>query len=379
MRRGVLVLCCVCNVGLAFRASAAQSIARVWDEQILSAIRVDTPHPPVQARNLFHVSVAMYDAWAAYDPVAVGYLFREKHTANDVAAARREAISYAAYRLLRERYVYSKSASNTLAALDAQMVALGYDTNNFSLDTSTPAGVGNSGYAAVSAFFLNDGARQPNAYADYPTNQGGYVPINQPLVTGLPGTTVADVNHWQPLAITNAVDQHGYPIGPIQKFLGAQWLGVRPFALSRTDSTQPWINPGPQPRLGGPGDAQFRNEVVDVLRRSSQLTPDDGAMLDISPASFGDNTLGANDGGGHHVNPVTYVPYTPNVVKRGDFARVLAEFWADGPNSETPPGHWNVIANGVADSPNFVKRIGGVGPIVDDLEWDVKVYFALNA
>src|SRR5215831_12187495 len=105
----------------AFQATwATQSIARVWDEEILSAIRLDTPHPPVQARNLFHLSVAMYDAWAPYDRVAVGYLFREKHTANEVAAARREAISYAAYRLLKERYVYSKSASNTLAALDAQ-------------------------------------------------------------------------------------------------------------------------------------------------------------------------------------------------------------------------------------------------------------------
>src|SRR5262249_38252353 len=54
-------------------------------------------------------------------------------------------------------------------------------------------------------------------------------------------------------------------------------------------------------------------------------------------------------------------------------------FWADGPNSETPPGHWNVMANNVADHPLTVKRIGGTGPIVDDLEWDVKVYFAVNA
>src|SRR5947207_86168 len=34
-------------------ASAAQSIARIWDERALAAIRVDTPHPPAQARNLF--------------------------------------------------------------------------------------------------------------------------------------------------------------------------------------------------------------------------------------------------------------------------------------------------------------------------------------
>src|SRR5436190_18464317 len=119
MRRGVLVLCCACGVGAALRASAAQSIARVWDEQILSAIRVDVPHPPVHARNLFHLSVAMYDAWAAYDPVAVGYLYHRKHTAADLAAARNEAISYAAYRLLSERYSLSRSASTTLALLDS--------------------------------------------------------------------------------------------------------------------------------------------------------------------------------------------------------------------------------------------------------------------
>src|SRR3989442_9084998 len=206
MNLRLLVLGCICSAGTVMHAAAAQSIARVWDEQILSAIRMDTPHPPVHARNLFHLSAAMYDAWAVYDNVAVGYLFREKHSAADIAAARREAISYAAYRLLQERYFYSKSASNTLAALDGQMVALGYNTGNLSLDTSTPAGVGNSVYAAVSSFFINDGARQANGYADYPTNQGGYVPVNQPLVTGLPGTTVADVNRWQPLAIANAVD-----------------------------------------------------------------------------------------------------------------------------------------------------------------------------
>ena len=357
----------------------AQSIARVWDEQTLSAIRIDTPNPPVQARNLFSVSAAMYDAWAAYDPGAVGYVYHDKHTADDIVAARSEAISYAAYRLLRERYVYSKSAATTLAALDANMVSLGYDPSNVSLDTSTPAGVGNNVYAAVSAWFINDGCYETNAYQDLPPGQGGYVPVNPPCVTGTPGTTVVDVNRWQPLAIANAVDQNGFPAGPIQKFLGAQWLGVRPYALTRTDSSLPWVNPGPQPRLGGAGDAQFRNEVVDVIRRSSQLTPDDGATIDISPGAYGNNSLGANDGTGHPLNPATGLPYAPNIVPRGDLGRVLAEFWADGPNSETPPGHWNVIANSVADNTNFVKRIGGTGPVVDDLEWDVKVYFALNA
>ena len=55
------------------------------------AIRRALPNPPVHARNLFHTSVAMWDAWAVYDPTASGYLVKEKHTASDVAAARNEA------------------------------------------------------------------------------------------------------------------------------------------------------------------------------------------------------------------------------------------------------------------------------------------------
>src|SRR6185369_15301713 len=62
-------------------AAASNSIARVWNERALAAIRQDTPHPPAQARNYFSLSVAMYDAWAAYDSNAVGYVYRGKHTA----------------------------------------------------------------------------------------------------------------------------------------------------------------------------------------------------------------------------------------------------------------------------------------------------------
>ena len=96
--------------------SHAQTISRDWNEQCLSAIRIDTPHPPAQARNLFGLSVCMYDAWTAYTNGPIGYIYRGKHTAADVGAARHEAISYAAYRMLHERYFYSKAASTTLPA-----------------------------------------------------------------------------------------------------------------------------------------------------------------------------------------------------------------------------------------------------------------------
>src|SRR6266705_5272413 len=173
-RTSFLVLLFLCGFSLKTHGAASNSVARVWDERALGAIRVDTPHPPAQARNLFSLSVCMYDAWAAYDTNgSVGYVYRGKHTVADVWAARREAISYAAYRILKERHFYSRTATNTLVADDAQMTALGYDTNNISRDTSTPAGVGNSVYDAVSAWFVNDGARQTNGspispYPDYP-------------------------------------------------------------------------------------------------------------------------------------------------------------------------------------------------------------------
>jgi len=75
---------------------------------------------------------------------------------------------------------------------------------------------------------------------------------------------------------------------------------------------------------------------------------------------------------------VTGKPYEKQIVPLGDYTRAIAEFWADGPNSETPPGHWFVIANTISQHPAFVRRFEGKGPILGTLEWDVKVYFALG-
>ncbi len=47
-------------------ADPGKSVARLWDEALLDAIRRDFPAPTVHARNLYHASAAMWDAWAAY-------------------------------------------------------------------------------------------------------------------------------------------------------------------------------------------------------------------------------------------------------------------------------------------------------------------------
>ena len=155
--RCALLLTAVLGSAVNSHSAASNSVARVWNERALAAIRQDTPHPPAQARNYFSFSVAMYDAWAAYDPVAVGYVYRGKHTAADIPAARSNAISYAVYRLMKERHAYSRTASNSLAVNDTLMTSLGFNINNNSRDTSTPTGVGNSVFDAVSLWFSNDG------------------------------------------------------------------------------------------------------------------------------------------------------------------------------------------------------------------------------
>ena len=369
-------------LGLAGRAEATESIARVWNEQLLTSIRNDLARPPIQARNLFHVSVAMYDAWAAYQADQQAYFFNEKLSAVDVAAARRETISYAAYRMLKHRFAVSPNYAATISpALDARMVALGYDPAFTSTVGDSPAAVGNRIAALVIQQTFNDGSREEFNYAKDPAT---YPDVNPPLVVALPfNPTVVDPSRYQPLSLSFFVDQNGIVVpGGFPPKIAPFWGSVTPFSLeaSDMDPARPgvYFNPAPVPTLNGPADTTYRDGHEQVVVKSSWLTPDDGVMIDISPASMGNNPLGADTGAGRALNPVTGQPYAPNVVKRGDWARCLAEFWADGPTSSTPPGHWNEIANVVSEHPGFQRRWGGTGPELDALEWDVKVYVALN-
>lgn len=318
----------------------AQSIARIWNEQNLAAIRVDFPHPAVHARNLFHTSVAMWDAWAAYDATAAGYLHRESATAADIAAARREAISYAAYRALTHRYSLSVNAATSLQAFNTQMAALAYDPGVTTTTGSSPAAVGNRVAATVLAYAASDQSNETVVGADgLHYGDLSYAPVNSPLILALPGTTLSNPNRLQPLAFEFRVTQNGLIASEIQTFIGSNWGNVRPFGMSLAEGQSVYFDPGPPPLLGTATDADFKNGNIEVLRRSSQLDPASGNMIDISPAARGNNTLGQNDGTGRALNPVTQSAYAPNIVPHGDFGRVIAEFWADGPDSETPPGH----------------------------------------
>jgi hypothetical protein len=351
-----------------------RSVARLWDEATLSLVRQVVPAPTVHARNLFHLSASMWDAWAAYDPTADGYFVTEKHTAGDVTAARETAISFAAYRLLLWRYGTVSDLASAPEELDAVMASLCFRTDFEATDGDSPAAFGNRIARTVIDIGSADGSLEDERYVD-----SSYRPVNDPMEVTESGTTMRDPNAWQPLSLAKQLSQNGLPIpGNIQEFIGPHWGFVTPFALAPSATGTP-IDPGPPPRLGDARtDALFRESAVEVLRHSAQLDPGDGVWMAIGADALGNSALGSNDGTGHEVNPATGEPYEPRRALRADFLRSVAEYWADGPDSETPPGHWNLIANLVADSPEFERRVGGEGPVLDPLEWDVKTYFALN-
>lgn len=413
------VLTLVLALLLANCCNAQQSIARRWNEVTLAAIREDLARPPVQARNLFHVSIAMYDAWAAYDAIATPYLLGKTvggvsypfSGVGSVAPAqldsfRSVAISYAAYRVLMKRFALSPNAASSVARFNNLMLALGYSTaytaTNYA--SGNPADLGNYIGAQVIAMGLADGANENGNY-----NYTDYAPVNTALDMELPGNaTMPDPNRWQPLILVTSFDQNGNPVPALQRFIGPEWGRVLPFAMTASDKvtyTRAGANypvyhdPGPPPTLDTTNAANivsqdFKWGHAMVAAWSAQLDPADPTLWDISPKSMGNvqtypTTIagqhsfynynnGGDPGTGYAVNPATGLPYTPQLVKRGDFTRVVSQYWADGPSSETPPGHWFVLLNQVGDSPGFLKKYEGNGPVLPNLEWDVKTYLTLG-
>ena len=408
---------CLALLCLPFLGFSQHSVARDWNESLLNAIRNDFARPTVHARNLFHSSVLMYDAWALFDNQAEtiflgktigGYTsnFTGIATPSDIAAARHEIISYAMFRLLNHRFASSPGGSTTLNSFETLFTGYGYDINFTSTDYSTGsyAALGNYMASEMIAFGGQDNSNESNDY----DNQH-YTTVNPPLVLDLyEDNGHINPDRWQPLAFDVYIDQSGnvYPLS-VPDFLSPEWGEVTPFALENTDldiynngdfDCYVYNDPGAPvmiQNVDGLADP-YKWHFALVAAWSAHLDPNDNTMIDISPGALGnydinaypqtfseyqsfyDFTNGGDASTGHALNPHTNMPYTPQMVKRADYARVLAEFWADGPDSETPPGHWYTILNYVSDHPLLSKQLGGSGPVLDALEWDVKCYVTLG-
>ena len=133
---------------------------------------------------------------------------------------------------------------------------------------------------------------------------------------------LADPNRWQPLRAAN---------GSVQTFLAPHWGLVTPFGM--TSGSQ--FRPGPPPQY--PSEDYLR-EAEAVRQLSAGLT---------------------------------------------DRQKMMAEYWADGPNTETPPGHWSLFAQFVSarDRHTLNQDIGlffALGNALLDASiavWDAKVAY----
>ena len=246
-------------------------VALGWNKVALDAIGATKLSPPLAARALAIMHTAMYDAWAAYDKVALGTrngAVLRRPLAEQTLANQMRAFSYAAYAALLDQFPSQKPA------FDAQMAALAYRLADGAGDVPQPAGLGTFAARAVIEYAHGDGANQLGnmapggvAFADYT----GYVARNAPLVVAqaTPIGTIADPSHWQPLAYRDAG-----AVLRTQTFVLPFWGQVKPFAL--TSGAQ--YRPGPPATLGS---RAFLEQAVQTVQTVCELTETQKVLVDF--------------------------------------------------------------------------------------------------
>lgn len=309
-----------------------------WNEQLLTTIRAYPAQtgPTITARALGVLHTAIYDAWAAYDPTAKPTRPDGPPRQAGTPAAKIEAINYAAYRTLADLFPadrFPSNAANNYATPDVLLRAQGGDPVDTATDTGTPAAVGNWAAKAVLDFRHADGSNQLGtpAYSD----TTGYQSMNT-------WNVVPEPWHWQPLCVLTAAGiaagaspvpsatscvpptDGSAPKYAVQKPLTPQWENVTPF--SDLDPVTHFPSQGPVvfQLPGPPKNADGSYSTADS----------DTALSDTANLS--------------------------------DASKAKAEYWADGPRSEFPPGH-------LAEFGQALSRMHG-----DTLDQDAKLFFALG-
>jgi hypothetical protein len=186
--------------------------------------------------------------------------------------------------------------------VDATMAAVGLDPAEPATDLGNASGIGAAAARAVLEFRHGDGANQLGTLAPGAyADWTGYTPVNTPDEVVVPG-------RWQPLRVPD-----GRGGSTVQRFAAPHWGLVTPFA-------SPPALPDPVPPPAPAGTARFREQAEELVAISARLS--------------------------HR-------------------QKAIAQYWADGPSTELPPGHWCLFAG-------FVSRRDR-----HDLDADVVLFFML--
>ncbi len=284
----------------------------LWDQAVQQAVINISPGPTVASRAYSMVHTAMFDAWAAYDPVAIGTQLEDslqRPLTENTTANKTEAMSFAAYRVLSELF------PSEIEIFDQLMAELGYDPSNTTTDTTTASGIGHVAAEALLAFRRLDGSNQlgdnPNGDGTAYSDISGYQPLN-------PVGNPIDLERWTPEQVP--IDAAPEEVERIQSFLTPHWGDVVPFALTSGDQFRP---SAPEPFLLLEAEYNLDDQTI---------TLENGDVVDISPDLVG--TI---------INP-EFISQTERVVEASanltDEQKLIAEFWEDGGGTSFPPGTW---------------------------------------
>ncbi len=189
-----------------------------------------------------------------------------------------------------------------VSSFNALMTSLSYDPNDNSTDVTTAAGIGNVAAKAVLDFRHHDGSNQ---LGDLHT--GAYSDYTGYAPVNTP-TAINDPNYWQPLQVG----------ANVQKFIAPHWGKVAPYALK--------------------SGSQFRKAL-------------------LKPADY------FKEPDRYKLQAQQVLEYSAHLT---DEKKVIAEYWADGPSSELPPGHWALFAEFVSDRDHHT------------VDQDAKMFFAMT-